>query len=84
MWIKTQAGNLCNLGRATDVMVVREPLTKKFLVQAWFADESMSGGGEVEAGHTTLAGFDSEADASQYMKGLGMVVGAKLCVLNKN
>ena len=83
MWIKTQSGNLCNLGRATDVVVVRESVSLKYLVQAWFESGSVGESGEIHAGCTTLAGFDLEADASQYMKGLGQVVGSKLCVLNK-
>ncbi len=82
MWIETQSGNFCNLGRATDIVLSRDPITKDFEIHACFADERVSGGGEVEPHNTLLVRYGSEADAKRHMKGLKLMVKAATCRLS--
>lgn len=84
MWVKTHNGNFCNLGRATDITLSREPITKKLEIHAYFEGQFVDRSGELEQNETLIATFEKDEDAEQYMKGLGLNLKAAACKLRED
>lgn len=73
-WIKTHRGSLCNLGRAVAVELKR-PIGDEIrfeIVARFDSGESI-----------VIAWFGIEADANQYMRGIGQRLSTASCELNR-
>lgn len=81
MWVKTHSGNFCNLSRATDITVAREPIAGIVEVHAYFEGSFAGRDGEVGPNRTLLASFGHDAEAERYMKGLGLLLKVAACNL---